>query len=287
MKILLVVDGSSYSNMSVRMLQALRLSPLTEVKAMTVVPEHTFLEGITLGKLKGIKIKKEIQKEKAQELLRNTLQAFAGTKLKFDTVVRWGNPAEEILREVEYNAVALLVMGAKGLTDSLTFRLGSVAQTVMKHAKSSVLLVRETVATTVEDAALRPRARLSKILLAIDGSKHSESASQFLLDLTLPLDCQIIVVTALQSYVAALLRTPTLDFRTNQELLSALQAAEEAQARTMLNKIEKQFRINGYKATPLVVRGGAAESILAAAKEHHPYIFTLGSRGLSRIESFR
>ena len=54
----------------------------------------------------------------------------------------------------------------------------------------------------------------------------------------------------------------------------------------MLSKVEKKFRINGYKATPLVVRGGAAESILAAAKEHRPDIITLGSRGLSGIESF-
>lgn len=53
MKILLVVDGSSYSNMAIRMLQALQLPSHTKVRAMTVVPEHTFLGGITLGKLKG------------------------------------------------------------------------------------------------------------------------------------------------------------------------------------------------------------------------------------------
>ena len=50
MRILLVVDGSSYSDMATKMLEALWLSSRTEVTVLTVVPEHTFLGGITLGK---------------------------------------------------------------------------------------------------------------------------------------------------------------------------------------------------------------------------------------------
>jgi len=52
MRILLVVDGSSYSDMETKMLEALRPPPQTEITVLTVVPEHTFLGGITLGKQK-------------------------------------------------------------------------------------------------------------------------------------------------------------------------------------------------------------------------------------------
>jgi len=47
---------------------------------------------------------------------------------------------------------------------------------------------------------------------------------------------------------------------------------------------EKQLQAKGYKTASVVIRGGAAESILAAAKEYKPDITALGSRGLSGIE---
>lgn len=53
MKILLVVDGSSYSEAAARMLEALRLPVQTEVTILTVVPETTFLGGITLDVIRG------------------------------------------------------------------------------------------------------------------------------------------------------------------------------------------------------------------------------------------
>jgi nucleotide-binding universal stress UspA family protein len=80
------------------------------------------------------------------------------------------------------------------------------------------------------------------------------------------------------------MKTPTLDFQTNQELLARLQAAEESAARKITTKSEKQLQAKGYKAASIVLRGGAAESILAAAKEYNPDIIALGSRGLSGIE---
>jgi len=67
MKILLVVDGSSYSDTATKMLEALRLPAKTEVTIPTVVPEHTFLGGITLGRLKGALATKEAQQQKAFE----------------------------------------------------------------------------------------------------------------------------------------------------------------------------------------------------------------------------
>ena len=283
MKILLVVDGSAYSQMATSMVWTLRLPHNTVVTVMTVVPEHTFLGGITLSKLKGTQAKKEAQQQRALELLQHSVRALGGTRLRVESIVRWGDPADEVLKEADESKDSLVIMGARGLTDPLSFRLGSVAQTVMKHAKASVLLVRETSATT--RVATPKRAGISRVLLATDGSQYSDAVTQFLLDLPLPRQCEIIVITALQSHLAALIKTPTLDFQTNQELLAELQAAEENAARKLTAKSEKRLQENGYKTTSLVIRGGAAESILTAAKEYKPDIIALGSRGLTGIES--
>ena len=286
MKVLLVVDGSSYSDAATNMLKALHLHSEAKVIVMTVVPEHTFLGGITLGKLQGTLAIKDAQQYKALELVRHSAKALSDIRPRVETIVRWGNPAEEIIKEVNNNSASLVVMGAKGLTDPLSFRLGSVAQTVMKHARASVLLVREKSATTERRLSGRSKTTtISRVLLATDGSKYSDVVAQFLLDLPSPHYSQVIVVTALQSHLAAWVKTPTLDFQTNQELLARLQEAEENEARKITSKAEKQFQSKGYKTASIVKRGGAAESILAVAKEYSPDIIALGSRGLAGIES--
>lgn len=286
MKILLVVDGSPHSEQATKVLEALRLPSGTEIMVMTVVPEHTFLGGITLSKLRGASARVKTQQQKALKLLREPVKALTAGKLKVDSLVRWGNPAEEILKATNENGVSLVVMGAKGLTDPLPFRLGSVAQTVMKHAKASVLLVREKATPTEATPAQDKRATIKQVLLATDGSRYSEAVVQVLLDLPLPRQCEVIVMTALQSHLAAWVKTPTLDFQTNQDLLVRLQEAEENEARKITTNAEKQFQTKGYRTASVVIKGGAAESILAAAKEYSPDIIALGSRGLSGIESF-
>ena len=85
----------------------------------------------------------------------------------------------------------LVVFSAKGIGDPPRFPLGSTAQKAMKYADASVLLVREGVS------------RMRRVLLATDGSKYSDAVADFLLRLSLPVECQVIVVTALQCYAAA------------------------------------------------------------------------------------
>jgi len=287
MKILLVVDGSSYSEMATGTLKALRLPSRTEVTVMTVIPEHSFLGGITIGNVMDASAKKEIQGQKALELLEGPIRELKASKHKVEGLVQWGNPAETILRVAGERSASLVVMGAKGLTDPSQFLLGSVALAVMKHAKVSVLLVRQTARITNQvSRAKRKGIAINRILIATDGSKYSNMVTRFLLDLPLRRHCEVIVMTALQSYLVAWVKTPTLDFRTNQEILARLQAAEESEASKITAKTEKDLQTRGYKTTSVVMRGGAAKSILKAAEKYAPDIIALGAKGLTGIESF-
>ncbi|HEY50516.1 MAG TPA: universal stress protein [Dehalococcoidia bacterium] len=284
MRILLTIDGSHYSYMATRMVEALHLPPQTDITVMTVVPEHAFLGGITLGKLRAVSDREDMQHEKALKLLQDAAQALNKTGLKIESVVRRGNPADEILKTADEVDASLIVMGAKGLTDPLAFRLGSVTQTVMKYAKGSVLLVRQTIAITGPDAGAERKLGMNRVLLATDGSEQSQVATQFLLDLTFPRKCEIIVVTALQSHLVSSHEQTKLPFQTDEELLARLQTEEERHARRIITRVEKQFKNLGYKTISEILRGGAAESILKAARKYDPDVVVLGSRGLGVIE---
>ena len=288
MKILLVVDGSLYSDISTRTLEALRLTPETEVTVMTVVPEHAFLGGITLDKLRGTdRPKKAEQEQKAAELLEKPVQVLSDSGISVESLVLFGNPGDVILKTARERGVSLVVMGAKGLTDPLAFRLGSVAQKVVKYAGCSVLLARRKAARAGRDLKSGDNAAdINRVLLATDGSKYSDSVTQFLIDLPLPQHCQVTVVTALQSYAAALVSMPTLDLQTNQQLLADLREAEEKEARKITAKSEGRLKDKGYKTASAVIRGGPGESILKAARRHDADIIALGSRGLTGMEAF-
>ena len=277
MKVLLVIDGSPYSQMTISMLKALKLPHKTQVMVMTVVPDHNFLGGLSLdlfrGKASERSAQQERQREQAASLVETAIHELSTAKLKLEGLVRWGDPAESILKVAKENGASLILMGAKGLTDSPEFFLGSVAQKVMRHASASVLLVKKEITS------------ISRVLMAADGSSYSEIATQFLLSLPLPRS-QVVVMTAVQSYIEAMTKTPTPDLKANQELIAQLQAAEEEEARKIIAKIERQFSRARYKTLSLVMRGGAAESILKVAKEHSPDLIVLGAAGLTGIKSF-
>jgi nucleotide-binding universal stress UspA family protein len=58
------------------------------------------------------------------------------------SAVRLGHPAEEILATAQAQDADLIVVGARGQTRAEPFRLGGVAQKVVKYASCSVLVVR-------------------------------------------------------------------------------------------------------------------------------------------------
>ena len=284
MRILLAVDGSHYSKLATKMVETLYFPPQTDITVITVVHEQPFLGGITLGRLRAMSSREDVQQEKALELLQDTVQALNKTGLKIESLVRRGNPADEILKTADEVNASLVVMGAKGLTGCLAFRLGSVAQTVMKYARGSVLLVRQTSVIVGRDAGLVRKPGMNRALVATDGSEHSQMATQFLVDLTLPKKCEVIVVTALQSHLVSSHEETKLPFQTNEELLARLQTEEERHAKMIIARTEKQFKDRGYTTMSEILRGGAAESILKAAHKYDPDVVVLGSRGLTVIE---
>ena len=275
MKILLALDGSSYSDMATRTLKAFRLPPQTEVTVMTVVPEHTFLGGITLDVLRGgSSVRKETQQQKAAELLQSPTETLSASGLKVESLVRWGNPAEEILSLAHEEQVDLVVIGAKGTGDPERFPLGSVSQKVMKYADCSVLLAREKTA------------KFRRVLLAMDGSRDSDAVATLLLDLPLPQQSEIILLTAVQAHIAALSRISSISLEANQKILKEIQANEEREARKLLSKTKKQFQDKGYEVSSLVPKGEPAEEILASANTLYPDLIALGAKGLTGIETF-
>ena len=62
--------------------------------------------------------------------------------VEVESVILEGHPAEEIVEFAEHNGMDLIVMGTLGKTGFDRFLLGSVAENVIRHSKTPVLVVK-------------------------------------------------------------------------------------------------------------------------------------------------
>ncbi|MFP3879595.1 MAG: universal stress protein [Dehalococcoidia bacterium] len=146
-RVLMPFDGSKYSDEVVQFLMQIPLPTHTEVLLMTVLQAFApaLVKAYTLDLERDQQIIAEFQK--AEEEAAKQLMIVAENRLRnggyeVSTIVARGDPSQEILRKAAPKTVDLVAIGAKGLTGMRDFLLGSVAERVARHTKTSVLIVR-------------------------------------------------------------------------------------------------------------------------------------------------
>lgn len=278
MKIIVAIDGSPYSNMVVSTLKALKLSPINEVITLNIIPEYTFLGGLNIQHLINKHIKTptlEAQKNAALELLQKPTLMLQEAGINVTTSVTYGKPAEQIMKFSHDNKADLIMIGAKGTHKSSKFQLGSVTQKVMRHADTSVLLVKETTK------------KIRSVFIATDGSEYSDDVANFLIDLPIPKQTGVVLGTGLESHIASLVKMPTLDIATNKKIIKELRQAEEKQAYDLITEMKNKFHVKGYHTESMILRGDPAEEILKYSQTIYPDLIAVGAKGLGGIENFQ
>ena len=278
MKVLVAIDGSSYTDMCIQAAKKIALPADTSIIITTVVPEHTFLDGLRFIKHRSASKSgdnfRQKQEQAAGILLEKGCPQLQSIGFDATPMVKWGKPTEQILNVVHEQKPQLVIIGAKGSTNSDHFQLGSVAGKIMKHAGCNVLLVKEWIE------------KVRRVFLATDGSPHSAAALDFLLDLSFPSRVEYFLLTVLQSHVEAYLSMPTLNMDDYQQMIADLQKGEEKAARKLLNEIEKRCREKGFGVTPMLRRGEPSHEIINCANAFNPELVAVGSRGLGAVEGF-
>jgi nucleotide-binding universal stress UspA family protein len=278
-KILLAVDGSHYSAAAIGLVKALRIGKKAEITVLTVVSERVLLGGRSLVDLLGRSpvLKTQVRKaeeERALELLTKLSKPLATLELKVETMVRRGNPADEIIKTCRSIQADLTVVGLKGANDAPEFLLGGVAHKVVKHAPCSVLVAKQESKT------------INRVLVPLDGSKHSDEVVRFLMQMPLHRHAEILIVTVVQSFGAAFVKAYTLDPERDRQIVAELQKAEEAAAERLLAEASNGFRKGGYRVSVIVARGDPSQEILREAAQRNVDLIALGARGLTGVHSY-
>ena len=273
MRILIPVDGSTYSRAAVRFIGA-RSKFMGEKPDVTLLNVQQNIPGTVIEhfSLEAVRSVYEAEGKAIVEKLAPEIEAYG---IEPHMAVRIDDCGPAVAKIAVDDNIDLITMGSRGLSPVKSFFLGSVSRSVLEHTTTPVLLVREK--------ELPERENL-RLLLAVDGSDYGESAAAFIADhpgLFGP-NPTIDVIFVAPDYtkmalaeVDSVTPAPTLKFFEKENQL----AWENAVTPVLATLRDAGFDTKAVKRT-----GDAAEAIAAYAGENADLI-VMGSHGWGKFKS--
>jgi nucleotide-binding universal stress UspA family protein len=257
-KILVAVDGSETSLQAEELTALLAKDFQSKITVAHAVPEQlldlsvkTPYANIPHAVIKEIS---EWFVKKGEEILNNAQALFGEEGLTVDARILHGDSAENIISLASAEKYDLILLGNRGETEAEAFSLGSNAEKISRHAECSVLIVKE-------------KSKISKILVAIDGSENAKKALQLTAQLGQKLNAEITAMHVIEGGLFGL--APKLAQNVGEKLLS--EAVEEVKAVNLAKRLEP---------------GSPSEKLIETAKKEGYDLIVVGSRGLSRVKRF-
>ncbi len=136
-RILVAHDGSKSSEKALKKAVEMAKRFNSSITVISVVPELYLTELLEMDRLKISETLTDETRKTMEKIKRST----SGIK-SLKTVIRQGNPAEEILEAAEKMKADVIVTGSHGRRGAQKFLLGSVSSRIVDHAECSVLVVK-------------------------------------------------------------------------------------------------------------------------------------------------
>jgi nucleotide-binding universal stress UspA family protein len=255
---LVPTDGSRFSFQNEEVAANIANKFSSRVTVLHVVPHTIRHPPMEFAQQVPDSIRKEMEGwflQRGKQALEEAKRLFAGGNAQVDTMlVEFANPAETILEVTKEKKSDIIVIGNRGTGEIEEFTLGSVAEKVSKHAECTVLIVKRGTA-------------ISKILVAVDGSKHAQKALEYAVQLALKYNASVTLINVAQTVYPYL-------------------KADAAKGVGELIVSEAAKQVKELKVDKRVEIGQPAKTILDVAENGNYDLIALGSRGLNPAERF-
>ena len=141
-KILLAVDGSDSCNKATLKASELAKMSGAEVTILNVIEDHINIQISNKNEVENI-VKHHAQlKEESSSIVKGCANHFKDVPQKINTIQKEGIPSEVICKTAEEEEFDLVVVADMGRTAFKKFMLGSTTEKVVRHCKTSVLIVK-------------------------------------------------------------------------------------------------------------------------------------------------
>ncbi len=142
MKILLAIDESKFSEAATKTVIEQTKPRDSEVHILHVIEVHSPQLPEMMASYPGAEHGRDSQRVLAEALLAKTAKLLRSKGLQVTTSFELGNPKSKIIDVASKWDADLIVVGSHGRNGLERFLLGSVSDTVARHAKCSVEIVR-------------------------------------------------------------------------------------------------------------------------------------------------
>lgn len=260
MKVVVAVDGSKYGRWAAQWIGRMPFATRPAVEAVHVVDLAALrapyvAQPTMIGYAPFFQAEARRLEARAKRVKAETAALFASCKLPAKVAMEKGQVSSAILKHAGGRG-GLLVLGNRGLGNFDRFFLGSVSSQVTLHASCSVLVVKQ------------PPRPISRILLAVDGSKASDLAVQFLLREVKPAKHYGFAVTVLHVLPP---------FSYSQVAMAGI---------TVTHRYANKLAAAGYRVREAYVPGDPADEIVKAAKRLKADLLVAGAKGLGAVGRF-
>jgi nucleotide-binding universal stress UspA family protein len=216
----------------------------------------------------------------AGEYLKSIVDTFGGT-VAVRSIVEAGKTAAMIVEIAAAEPAMLIAMTTHGYSGPKRWLLGSVAEKVLRAAANHVLLVRPA------NGEPHAEAKLTTVLVPLDGSKLAETVLPTVSELALRLALQVLLVRVTRRIYSAPPEGFLPVFGANVPNLKKLWEEANAEANQYLIEKANQLRQQGLtQVAPLVLESGvdgAAAAIIDLVKKTPENLVTMCTHGESGI----
>lgn len=283
MRILLATDCAAPSILAETLLAKLPIAAGAEVTVLSVAPAPAFFAldpdglGPALAAIEGV-ASGESFRQLAESRAEAATERLRILGLQARPVVRVGDPASEILDELEESGADLIVLGCTGETGIPAALLGSVSRKVLSHARSAVLVARPYPGMDCEASgrALSGRASLS-VVVGVDGSPGAEKA------LEVVEACASMVWRATVAVAEPLSVLPP---GVKAEALVAHASREDQKARELARSAARRLEASIGQTECRVETGRPSEVLRRVAVETAADLVVLGAKRHGMLERF-
>jgi nucleotide-binding universal stress UspA family protein len=195
------------------------------------------------------------------------------------SVVRFGEPAEEIVDLARCASVDMVAMATHGQTGLRHLLMGSVAEEVLRELSIPVLLMRPT-ERTEDQAPPRPPARRLTAVVPLDGSPIAEQALDCAAELASSIDVRL-VLAAIEPTVGdvGLAEVGVIPYWVLADHEAAILRLNE-----YLKQTATRLMHQGLKVETRLAEGSPADEILHISAAEHADLIIMTTRGRSGME---
>jgi nucleotide-binding universal stress UspA family protein len=142
MRVLLAIDDSKFSEAATQALLQQMRPEQTEVCVLHALEPPVVMPYSYLGTIASLDDLQQARSAEAQELVRRVEESLSKAGFKVQTTVAEGDPRIAIIDQAKEWKAELIIVGSHGRRGLDRFLMGSVSESVIRHAPCSVEIVR-------------------------------------------------------------------------------------------------------------------------------------------------